>query len=71
MSSQFAEQEDHIINDDLRNFFHGPMSFSRRDLVANIIQVHFTRNVRYTMVNFEKMSEMKMCGVDGLDSKFF
>ena len=39
MSSQIAEAEDHVINDDLRNFFHGPLEFSRRDLVAVIIQV--------------------------------
>lgn len=40
MASQIAEQDDYIINEDLRNSFHGPLHFSRRDLIALIVQVN-------------------------------
>ena len=39
MTSQIAEQGDHVVNEDLRNSYYGPLHFSRRDLVALIIQV--------------------------------
>ncbi|XP_076817727.1 dual oxidase 2-like [Clavelina lepadiformis] len=38
MASQILEKEDHIVTSDLLNFYHGPLEFSRRDLVALIIQ---------------------------------
>jgi len=38
MASQIAEREDHIVTPDLHGSFHGPLEFSRRDLMAVNIQ---------------------------------
>ena len=39
MSSQIAEREDMTFVEDLRDFYHGDLHFSRRDHVADVIQV--------------------------------
>uniref|UniRef100_A0A665WC44 NAD(P)H oxidase (H2O2-forming) n=1 Tax=Echeneis naucrates TaxID=173247 RepID=A0A665WC44_ECHNA len=38
MASQIAEREDNIVVEDLRDYMHGPLRFSRTDLVAMTVQ---------------------------------
>ncbi|XP_057693163.1 dual oxidase 1 [Corythoichthys intestinalis] len=38
MVSQIAEEVDHIVVEDLRDFMYGPLKFTRTDLVAQIVQ---------------------------------
>ncbi|XP_054024899.1 dual oxidase 2 [Dryobates pubescens] len=38
MSSQIAEREDHIVVEDLQDFWYGPLRYSRSDLVASRLQ---------------------------------
>ncbi|XP_029431202.1 dual oxidase 1-like isoform X2 [Rhinatrema bivittatum] len=38
MASQIAEREDHIVVEDLRDYWYGPMKYSRTDYVAGSIQ---------------------------------